>query len=534
MKFFKKLVCMLLAAVLLISVSGTGPVFAESETAKNGSRVDFTKDGVQYKYWAPGVETSRVDVVGYVGDKAEVVIPAYFGEHRVYGIAREAFKDNTTITSIELPDSLDNIYIDAFRGCVNLKKVTFGDLLKPFRDEGKDVVPSKTGFPLTIHKTAFYGCTSLEEVVFAGGVYPNDSKVADGVFAKSGIKKATVYVNQNTRIAGLFDGADKLEVLDLYAMKGEYKGFTYFYDCKDMASLKEINIYDAEYLMTDFHYDMGETYNTNRVSFANCPKLKTVNLYYDETNADGQPIADQYSSKPASDCSVPFMTYRGSNLQAYKDKTFIAVSSDETVVKIKSDGQKNDMMLAGPGEAAITYKDMPMTLYVHVGAGKAKKNIADAKLTMPLDKAPYTGSAVNPYFWIVDGKTVLEKDKDYTVEIKDNVEIGTGTVTVTGKGDYTGSITKTFEIDPVTVIAESVTIGKKESTIVLNKNKQADGYQIYYSSKKSKGFKKLYSGTDTAAKVTKLKSGMYIKIRTYKKVGKTTYYSEWSAPIQVK
>ncbi len=26
----------------------------------------------------------------------------------------------------------------------------------------------------------------------------------------------------------------------------------------------------------------------------------------------------------------------------------------------------------------------------------------------------------------------------------------------------------------------------------------------------------------------------YIKVRTYKKVGKTTLYSEWSAPVQVK
>jgi len=526
MRRIKNVLVMLLAVVLTLGV-------LPADAIKAGS-LDYTdKNGVCYHFWTDS-DTSRANVTGYTGDKTEVVIPEKIGEHRVYGIAREAFKDNKTITSIELPDSLDNIYIDAFRDCVNLKKVTFGNLLKPFRDEGKDVVPSKTGFPLTIHKTAFYGCTSLEEVVFAGGVYPNDSKVVDGVFAKSGIKKATVYVNQSTRISGLFDGADKLEVLDLYAMKGDYKGFTYLSDCKDMASLKEINIYDAEYLMTDFHYDMGETYNTNIVSFVNCPKLKTVNLYYDETNADGQPIARQFSSPPASACSVPFMYYRGSNLPAYKNKTFTADSSDESVVKIKSDGQKNDMTLAGPGEATITYKDMTMTLYVHVSAGRVKKNIADAKLTMPVDKAPYTGSAVNPYFWIADGKTVLEKDKDYTVEIKDNVEIGTGTVTVTGKGDYTGTITKTFEIDPVTVIAESVTIGKKESTIVLNKNKQADGYQIYYSSKKNKGFKKLYSGTDTNAKVTKLKSGMYIKVRTYKKVGKTTYYSEWSAPVQVK
>lgn len=54
------------------------------------------------------------------------------------------------------------------------------------------------------------------------------------------------------------------------------------------------------------------------------------------------------------------------------------------------------------------------------------------------------------------------------------------------------------------------------------------------SSKKSKNYQKLYSGTDLKAEVSGLKSGMYIKVRTYKKVGKTTYYSEWSAPVQVK
>ncbi len=73
------------------------------------------------------------------------------------------------------------------------------------------------------------------------------------------------------------------------------------------------------------------------------------------------------------------------------------------------------------------------------------------KVTLSSTSLPYTGKARKPIPTVttkVDGQLVtLVKNTDYTVKYENNVEIGTATVTVTGKGDYTGTITKTFRIE---------------------------------------------------------------------------------------
>jgi len=78
----------------------------------------------------------------------------------------------------------------------------------------------------------------------------------------------------------------------------------------------------------------------------------------------------------------------------------------------------------------------------------------------------YTGKALKPSVTVkakIGGKTkTLKKGTDYTVSYKNNKNVGTATVTVKGKGNYTGTITKKFKITAVPVSA--VTLEYSETT----------------------------------------------------------------------
>ena len=61
---------------------------------------------------------------------------------------------------------------------------------------------------------------------------------------------------------------------------------------------------------------------------------------------------------------------------------------------------------------------------------------------------PYTGEQITPAVTVVDDSTPLVEGKDFTVTYGNNTEVGTGkgTVTIKGTGNYTGEVTKTFNI----------------------------------------------------------------------------------------
>ncbi|MEA4977605.1 MAG: MBG domain-containing protein [Methanomassiliicoccaceae archaeon] len=58
----------------------------------------------------------------------------------------------------------------------------------------------------------------------------------------------------------------------------------------------------------------------------------------------------------------------------------------------------------------------------------------------------YTGDVLNPKVSISDGETALVLNKDYTVSYKNNVNAGAAKALITGIGNYTGTIEKTFNI----------------------------------------------------------------------------------------
>ena len=58
----------------------------------------------------------------------------------------------------------------------------------------------------------------------------------------------------------------------------------------------------------------------------------------------------------------------------------------------------------------------------------------------------YSGNENKPTVTVKDGKKVLKRGTDYSVSYANNINVGTATVKVAGKGNYTGSVTKQFSI----------------------------------------------------------------------------------------
>ena len=73
------------------------------------------------------------------------------------------------------------------------------------------------------------------------------------------------------------------------------------------------------------------------------------------------------------------------------------------------------------------------------------KSMAGVSISSIADKT-YTGSAIKPSVTVKDGTKTLTANTDYTLSYSSNTDIGTATVTVTGKGNYTGTRTTTFKI----------------------------------------------------------------------------------------
>ncbi|MDR2922598.1 MAG: InlB B-repeat-containing protein [Treponema sp.] len=79
------------------------------------------------------------------------------------------------------------------------------------------------------------------------------------------------------------------------------------------------------------------------------------------------------------------------------------------------------------------------------------KDINDSSVTIdPIADQTYTGLSLTPTINIIDGSYTLE-DTDYTAAYSNNTNVGTATVTITGKGDYKNTKDTTFTITPKVV-----------------------------------------------------------------------------------
>lgn len=165
-----------------------------------------------------------------------------------------------------------------------------------------------------------------------------------------------------------------------------------------------------------------------------------------------------------------------------------------------------------------------------------------ASVSLSTTTYTYNGKAKTPAVTVKDaaGKKILASE--YTVKYATGRKnVGKYTVTVTLKNGAKNTVSASFRILPKKTSIKSLKKGKKSFTAKWTKQKtQVTGYQVQYSNSK-KFTKKVKTKTiksykTTSKKVTKLskKKTYYVRVRTYKKVGKTTYYAAWSKVKKVK
>ena len=166
-----------------------------------------------------------------------------------------------------------------------------------------------------------------------------------------------------------------------------------------------------------------------------------------------------------------------------------------------------------------------------------KNNFKKATVSSISTKA-FTGKNITQSITVkYNGKT-LKNGTDYTVSYSSNKNIGTATVKVTGKGSYTGTITKTFKINPAKQEIQKLTAKSKAFFVDWAQKGSATGYEIQYAtnSKFTSAKKVTITNNKTDTKTISKLSGKkkyYVRVRSYTTVKGTKYYGAWSASKSV-
>ena len=139
-------------------------------------------------------DSSYYIVTGFVGAQESIIIPHIYDSLPVFGIKANAFKNNTSLKSITMPNSIQEIGSYAFAGCTALESVTI---------------------PTSVTKIAQYtfsGCTSLKTITLHSGI------VELGAFAFencTALKSISLNDGLKTISNNTFDNCSALESISI-------------------------------------------------------------------------------------------------------------------------------------------------------------------------------------------------------------------------------------------------------------------------------------------------------------------------------
>ncbi|MCI5892792.1 MAG: leucine-rich repeat domain-containing protein [Clostridiales bacterium] len=183
-------------------------------------------------------DNNTITVTDYTGSAEIVEIPSEIGSISVTVVGVSAF-EQSSVTSVTIPDSVTSISDFAFRNCGSLTSVTLPESLESigecaFSESGLTSVSIPSGVE-SIGTHAFGGCSGLTSAVLSEGVTSINDEAFSGCESLESITIASTVTSIG---ANAFAGCEKLTSIEL-SDSLESIGSYAFADC---SSLTEINI----------------------------------------------------------------------------------------------------------------------------------------------------------------------------------------------------------------------------------------------------------------------------------------------------
>ena len=380
--------------------------------------------------------------------------------------------DCTSLVTVEMGDKITSIGDNAFQNCTSLKNIT----LSP-----------ETEY---INSNAFSNCDSLESIVIPDKVtviYHNAFSDCDKLSSVT-LSKALKQIGESA-----FNNCDTLTSIKI-PDSVELIGYRAFYDCEKLADVDMGNgvskLYSEAFRLCPALTKIVLSANLTEIpeyAFADCTKLTDVTIYPGVTE-----IATNAFSYPAK---TTMRGLKGSYVETYandRGMTFEAITSVDAsmlTVKFKNDYDeyenapsftytgkpfKPDVKLylgsyeltAGTDYKIVSYKNNTKIgtatctiqgLGTYAGTTTGSFKIAPISLpgyswyySLEYSDYDYTGKEIKPAV-TCEG---LTEGTDFTVRYKDNINAGTAQVIITGIGNYSGTYTLEFTINPVTICTD--------------------------------------------------------------------------------
>lgn len=350
----------------------------------------------------------------------------------IKSIGEEAFY-NSGITSLVVPESVETIDKLAFSHMANLTNATFPAGCGITFSDCKNLKTAKiTGNPTVIDNYMFYECSQLTDFEIPGSV----KKIGYAAFYNTALKEAVIPASvteiddwafgecQNLEKAVLSDGLKSI-------------GGAAFYECPE---LTDSNIPDSVTTLGDFAFGWCPKLKDMTIpdtidNFGKCVFANTPGVTIDTSRKYFIPTVDSIKDLPytGSEVTQPDMEITVNGVTLKEDSDYEVSYSSNTEI--------------GTATMDINFKGQ------YVGHLTRTFNVVQTDMSgdgitvTGIHNTRYTGKKiVMSKLAVQAGGRTLTPGTDYTVAYKNNLNPGTAEITIAGKGNYTGTVVKTFNI----------------------------------------------------------------------------------------